>query len=51
LSLAWPALAGARVSLQPLIAEAVAAGVLRVRDIAEAEIVQFENWNEPQAPG
>lgn len=48
LSIAWPALTGGRVSLQPLIAEAVTAGVLRVRDIAEEDAVQFENWNEPR---
>jgi len=48
LSLAWPALAGGRVSLQPLLAEAVTAGLLRAREITDDEAAQFENWNAPR---
>lgn len=48
--LAWPALARGRFALQPLLAEAVAAGLMRVREIPAGAVAQFANWNEPAAP-
>lgn len=45
--LAEAAVARGEFSLQRLLAEAVAQGLLRVREINSAEAVWFENWNEP----
>jgi hypothetical protein len=44
--LAWEALASARYALQPLLAKAVDAGLLRVREIKISETALFQNWNE-----
>jgi molybdopterin-guanine dinucleotide biosynthesis protein A len=49
MSLFWEALVGARYALQPAIARGVAEGLMRVKDIAAAEVGLFENWNEPQS--
>ncbi|MCX6952098.1 MAG: molybdenum cofactor guanylyltransferase [Verrucomicrobia bacterium] len=45
----WEALVRGDFSLQHFIAAAVAEGKLRVREIAAADAVLFENWNEPSA--
>ncbi len=45
--LAWEALARGELSLQELLAAAVAHGLMRVREITPAEEPWFENWNEP----
>lgn len=46
--LAWSALAHGRHALQPLVAEAIAQQMLRVREISDDERGLFENWNEPR---
>ena len=45
--LAQVALARGELSLQQLLATAVAQGLLRVREISATESPLFENWNEP----
>lgn len=46
------AVARGEFSLQRLLTEAVALGLLRVREINSAEAAWFENWNEPApSPG
>ena len=47
MSLAWEALARGEYSLQTLLAKAVAAGLMRVREISASEADWFANWNEP----
>jgi molybdopterin-guanine dinucleotide biosynthesis protein A len=47
--LAWEALASARYALQPLLAKAVDAGLLRVREIKGSQTALFQNWNEDPA--
>ena len=44
--LAWEALARGDLSLQRLLAAAVAQGLMRVHEIAPAEAARFENWND-----
>lgn len=46
-ALADAAVARGEFSLQRLLAEAVAQGLLGVREINSAEVAWFENWNEP----
>lgn len=46
LPLAWEAIAAARYGLQPLLAEAVDAGLMTVGEIGEIEAPWFENWND-----
>lgn len=46
---AWEALARGEYSLQTLIGRAVAEGLVRVCEIADADARWFENWNEPGA--
>ena len=48
MSLARVALARADYSLQGLLAAAVAQGLMHVHEIAAAEALCFENWNEPR---
>jgi molybdopterin-guanine dinucleotide biosynthesis protein A len=48
LPLAWEALVHGHYALQPLLARAVADGLMRVHEITPAEAPWFENWNEPQ---
>lgn len=50
LDLFWEAVAAGRYALQPVLAKAAHAGLLRVHDITPAEAPWFENWNEPQLP-
>ncbi|MBS0630627.1 MAG: molybdenum cofactor guanylyltransferase [Verrucomicrobia bacterium] len=45
---AWEALGRGEYALQRLLAQAVAGGLLRVREISEAEAPWFENWNTPE---
>lgn len=45
--LAWAALAHGRYALQRLVADGVAQGLLREREIGRTELAWFENWNEP----
>lgn len=47
--LAWEAMVRQEFSLQRLLRDAVAAGLIRVREITAAEAPQFTNWNEPTA--
>lgn len=42
----WEAIAGARYSLQPLLAKAEEDGMMRVFEIGEVEAPWFENWND-----
>jgi len=44
---AWERIARAEYALQPLLAEAEAAGLLQVREISPDEADGFENWNGP----
>jgi molybdopterin-guanine dinucleotide biosynthesis protein A len=44
--LAWEAIAAGRYSLQPLLAQAVAQGLLRVCEIAPEDRAWFRNWND-----
>jgi molybdenum cofactor guanylyltransferase len=46
LPLAWEAIAGARYGLQPLLNDAVDAGLMTVGKIGEVEAPWFENWND-----
>jgi len=50
LPLAPAALAKRELSLQRLLAVAVACGLMRGREISDAEAAWFENWNEPRTP-
>lgn len=50
LDLFWVAVASGHYALQPVLAQAVEAGLLRVHDVTPAEAPWFENWNEPQRP-
>lgn len=43
--LAWEAIARGEYALQPLVARAAAAGLLRVRAIGPDEAAWFKNWN------
>jgi molybdopterin-guanine dinucleotide biosynthesis protein A len=45
---AWEALAAGRLALQPLVAEAVKAGLLHEQIVTAAEEPLFENWNDPR---
>lgn len=45
--LAWEVLGRGEYSLQRLLAAAVAQGLMRVREIGDAEAAWFENWNTP----
>lgn len=49
--LAWDALARGDFGLQPLIARAVADGLLRVRDIGPEDAPLFANWNRESDRG
>jgi molybdopterin-guanine dinucleotide biosynthesis protein A len=51
LPLAQAALERRKLSLQKLLAAAVAAGLLRVHEITDAERPLFTNWNEPARGG
>ena len=44
--LAWEALAKGELALQPVVAQAVNCGLMRVREIRDEEAAQFRNWNE-----
>lgn len=46
---AWEAMVRQEFSLQRLLCDAVAAGLMRVHDISAAEVPQLANWNEPTA--
>jgi molybdenum cofactor guanylyltransferase len=46
--LAWSALSAGRYGLQPLLAEALAQGLVRAHGMGREEAAWFENWNEPQ---
>jgi molybdenum cofactor guanylyltransferase len=46
--LAWEALSRGEYALQSLLTKAVAAGLMRVREISPAEAALFENWNEAE---
>lgn len=46
--LAWAALGRGEYSLQRLIAAAVEQGLMRVREVSDAEAGWFENWNTPE---
>ncbi len=46
--LAWETLARGERAFQPVAERAVAAGLLRVREIAPAEAGWFANWNSPE---
>ena len=47
--LAWETFARGEYSLQALLGEAAKQGLVRVREITDAEAPWFENWNEPSA--
>lgn len=49
--LAWEALARGEYALQPLVARAVSAGVLRVHAITAEEAPWFTNWNRVEDRG
>jgi hypothetical protein len=46
--LAWEALARAEYSLQNLVTNAIAQGILRVREIKPAEAPLLANWNREE---
>ncbi len=48
--LAWEAMVRQEFSLQRLLHQAVAGGLMRIREIAPEEAPLFANWNEPARP-
>lgn len=51
LPLARAAIGGEKFSLQALLGDAVARGLMRAHEITSAEASWFENWNDPLQPG